>query len=292
MKEYVFSEKNSTKDMISHRFVDENNPTYTINKLARYNHYVLGLNKKQNYDAINKYMSTNCKAYTEIGYYKAINSCIKDVTKGTWKDIDHVAITKQELDKIRSLNDDRKEKIAFVLLADVKYESACRGVEGNISYLNTSDLYRFSRVTMPIKDRNMFLSFLYDEGLVEENFNPKSSGKKLLYVSYDGDEELVLTENNYKELAFTYMNWKYGGYKECRGCGRLFRPKKNMQYCKKCSESNNAPRDNFIECADCGKLVEIKPRDGQTCRCKDCQVKVDAYNKSMRNQRYYESHKN
>ena len=227
--------------------------------------------KKQNYDAIDEYMSTNCKVYTEIGYYKSINGCIKDVAKGVWKDISRVVITKQELEKIKSLNDDRKEKIAFVLLADVKYDNACRGNNSNISYLNISDLYRFSRVTMPIKDRNIFLSFLYEDGLVEENFNPKSVGKKLLYVFDDSDEELVLTESNYKELAFTYMNWKYGGYKECKSCGRLFKPKKNMQYCKKCSESNNAQRDNFIECIDCGKVVEVSKFDSKTCRCQECQ---------------------
>ena len=84
----------------------------------------------------------------------------------------------------------------------------------------------------------------------------------------------MLSENNYKELAFTYMNWKYGGYKECCGCGRLFKPKGNAQYCKSCTKENNTPRDRFIKCIDCGEIVEISEFDSKTCRCLDCQDKA------------------
>ena len=65
-----------------------------------------------------------------------------------------------------------------------------------------------------------------------------ATGKRLLYVSEDdSDVGIILTENNYKELAFTYLNWKNGGgYKECKKCGRLFKIKKgNQLYCKKCT---------------------------------------------------------
>lgn len=291
MKDYVFNERKSVEEMINSGFVDQNNPTYTIYKLARYNHYVLGMNKQQNYDSINDYMKKNCDTYTEIGYYRDISGCIKNVNKVQWKEIQEVVITADELKRISSLCDDRKEKIAFVLLADAKYDGACKGTECDVSFLNNSDLYRFSRVTMPVKDRNMFLGFLYDENLVEENLNPMFTGKKLLYLDYDGEPELVLTGNNYKELAFTYMNWKYGGYKECKQCGRLFKVKKNTQYCKNCIKENNIPRDQFIKCIDCGEIVEIKERDGQTCRCKECQKEADKKATNERVKRFRERQK-
>lgn len=292
MKDYVFNEKKDIEDMIKANFVDENNPTNTIKMIARYNHYVCNLDKDQSYNAINDYMRKNCSSYSEVGYYMAIQGCVKDATKRVWRDISQVTITKKELDVIKALNDDRQEKLAFVLLADAKYENACKDRNVNYSNISIPELYRQARVTMPVKDRNMFLSFLYDNQLVQRNLNPDSSGFKLLYVYDDDETALLLSENNYKELAFTYMNWKYGGYKECRGCGRLFKPKGNTQYCKNCAKENSTPRDRFIKCVDCGEIVEIKPRDGQTCRCRECQAKVDVDNKSMRNQRYYNSHKN
>ena len=286
MKDYVFNEKKDIEDMINDNFVDENNPTNTIKMIARYNHYVCQLDKDQSYNVINDYMRKNCSSYSEVGYYAAIQGCVKDATKRVWRDISQVIVTKKELDVIKSLNDDRQEKLAFVLLTDAKYENACKDRNLNYSNISIPELYRQARVTMPVKDRNMFLSFLYDNQLVQRNLNPDSSGFKLLYI-YDEDETaLLLSENNYKELAFTYMNWKYGGYKECRGCGRLFKPKGNAQYCKSCIKENNTPRDRFIKCIDCGEIVEIKERDGQTYRCDNCQKNYRRKYKTIKQQEY------
>lgn len=286
MKDYIFNEKQDIENMINANFVDENNPTNTIKMIARYNHYVHKLDKDQSYNIINAYMRTNCSSYSEVGYYAAIQGCIKDATKRVWRDISQVIITKKELDTIKALNDDRQEKLAFVLLADAKYENACKNRNVNYSNISIPELYKLARVTMPVKDRDMFLGFLYDNQLVQRNINPDSSGFKLLYVYDDDEPTLLLLENNYKELAFTYMNWKYGGYKECRGCGRLFKPKGNAQYCKSCIKQNNTPRDRFIKCIDCGEIVEIKTRDGQTCRCDNCQKIYRRTYKTKKQQEY------
>lgn len=274
--------------MINANFVDENNPTNTIKMIARYNHYVCQLDKDQSYNVINDYMRKNCSSYSEVGYYTAIQGCVKDATKRLWRDISQVIITKKELDVIKALNDDRQEKLAFVLLADAKYENACKDRNVNYSNISIPELYRQARVTMPVKDRNMFLSFLYDNQLVQRNLNPDSSGFKLLYVYDDDETALQLSENNYKELAFTYMNWKYGGYKECCSCGRLFKPKGNAQYCKSCTKENNTPRDRFIKCVDCGEIVEIGKFDNETCRCVDCKSQHDKIIKSQQNKRAYQ----
>ena len=274
--------------MINANFVDENNPTNTIKMIARYNHYVCQLDKDQSYNVINDYMRKNCRSYSEVGYYTAIQGCVKDATKRVWRDISQVIITKKELDVIKALNDDRQEKLAFVLLADAKYENACKDRNVNYSNISIPELYRQARVTMPVKDRNMFLSFLYDNQLVQRNLNPDSSGFKLLYI-YDEDETAIfLSENNYKELAFTYMNWKYGGYKECCGCGILFKPKGNTQYCKSCAKEKSTPRDRFIKCIDCGEIVEIGKFDNETCRCVDCKSQHDKIIKSQQNKRAYQ----
>ena len=274
MKEYIFNEKRTIESIISNKAVDEVNITKTIKKLARYNYYVSGLSQDASYDMIVSYMKENSPDFTEVGYYKVIMGCIKDASKGTWKNIDKIVITKEELEAIQSLNDIRKEKLAFVLLADAKYDNACKNNQLNLSYLSLSDLYRLARVTMPVKERSMFLHFLYADGLVEINLNPLSTNKKLTYVSENDDNVgLVLTENNYKELAFTYMNWKNGGYKECKSCGRLFKTKKegNQIYCKKCSPKHQVVKVKTIVCVDCGEEIIVDGRANRKIRCDCCQ---------------------
>jgi hypothetical protein len=271
MKEYIFDEEKTIFDIINNNLVDDININKTIRKLARYNHYILNLDADKNYNAIVEYMNKNCHDFSEVGSYSDIKGCIRDVQKSVWKKISNVVITKSELDVIQSLDDIRKEKLAFVLLADAKYDNACKEKQLNLSYLSNSDLYRFSRVTMPIKERNIFLNFLYEKNLVEININPTTSHKKLLYVNDDDDAALVLNENNYKELAFTYANWKSGGYKECKSCGRLFKARTNGQYCKKCAPKYHHIESKTITCVDCGKVFTVDGVVKNKIRCDDCQ---------------------
>ena len=282
MKEYVFNEKASIEEMMKIGFVDEVNINRTIKKLARYNYYVAGLNEEDNYNAIVEYMNKNCFDFSEVGSYSDIKGCIKDASKSAWKDIRQVIITKSELEFIQSLDDIRQEKLAFVLLADAKYDNAYKHKQINLSYLSNSDLYRLARVTMPIKDRSMFLHFLYDKHLVEININPTTTHKRLLYLSEHDDEVgIVLTENNYKELAFTYVNWKSGGYKECKSCGRLFKAKTNGKYCKKCSPKYRPIETKTIVCIDCGKEIVVDGNSNRKIRCDDCQhIKQLEYQRS------------
>ena len=150
-------------------------------------------------------------------------------------------------------------------------------------------------MTMPINERSLFLHFLYKNNLVEINLNPTTSHKKLLYIDDDSsDIGLVLNENNYKELAFTYLNWKNGGgYKECKSCGRLFKTKKqgNQIYCKKCAPKNLLMEIKTIICQDCGREVTIDAKDNETCRCELCRNTHVKMLRKEQNKRYYLSKK-
>lgn len=296
MKEYIFNEKAHIEAIINNGNVDDSNINKTIKKLARYNYYTKGLNANENYDDIVAYMNNNCSYFSEIGSYSDINGCIRDASKSAWRDVDKVVITKKELDIISSLNDIRKEKIAFILLADAKYDNAYKQKDINLSYLSNSDLYRMSRVTMPVNDRSMFLHFLYENNLVEININPTTKHKKLLYVDSSNDNVvLTLTENNYKELAFTYMNWKNGGgYKECKSCCRLFRTKEegNQLYCKKCKPKHLLMEVKTIVCKECGQEVTVNAKDNETFLCEPCNIEYQKKRNADKNKAYRERKKN
>ena len=119
---------------------------------------------------------------------------------------------------------------------------------------------------------------------------------KLNYVSYDEEDPIVLelTENNYKELAFTYLNWKNGGYKECKNCGRLFKTKKegNQLYCKKCAPKYKKIEYKVIKCIDCGTEVWINSKDTETCRCEDCNFTYQRERNAKKNRAYRDRNKN
>lgn len=247
MKNFNFNEKQDIESMISQGYVDESDYKVTIGKLALYNFKVLNLKREDNYDAIKEYMELNARDFFEAEYQKIIYREISNAKKRVLRDISCVNITKGELDKIGSLGDIRKEKIAFVLVATAKYYDAIKGVDIHYTNLTNSELCKMARITMRTVDRNNFITFIYDDGVIERHVRPDSSGKKVLFISDDENDEVImkLTEIDFQELAYQYLNWKNdGGFDRCIKCGRLVKHKPNIKYCEECSKI--ADKEKYI----------------------------------------------
>ena len=241
MKNFNFNEKQDIESMISQGYVDESDYKITIGKLALYNLKVLNLKREDNYDAIKEYMELNARDFFEAEHQKIIYREIANAKKRILRDISCVNITKSELDKISSLNDIRKEKIAFVLVATAKYYDAIKGVDIHYTNLTNSELCKMARITMRTVDRNSFITFIYDNGVVERHIRPDSTGKKVLFISDNENDEVILSlsEIDFQELAYVYLNWKNGcGFTRCKVCGRIMKSNKNNTklYCEACSK--------------------------------------------------------
>lgn len=242
MREYIFNEQQSAEIIIRNGDVDIINPTNTIRKLARYNFYVFGYGPTKNYNAIVEYMSNNYKDFSEFAYQKDILGCIRDVEKTPWKNIDAIYITKSEIDTILTLDDVRKQKIAFVLLCTAKYRDAYNENNNHKTDISVTDLYKMARVVLPQKDRTVFLHFLIQEELVEKHTFAGVKNKRVLFVSDDVDDEVVLClrEIDFLELAYVYMDYisNHLGYSRCEKCGRMIKHSKTKprKYCEGCAQ--------------------------------------------------------
>ena len=241
MKEYIFNEKEYIEKIINSNQVDLSNPTRTIRYLARYNFYVNRYKKSRNYSEIVAYMTKNFKDFSEITYQKSIDGCIKDVDKTPFKNIDVIRITKSELDKIISLDDIKKQKLAFILLCTAKYRDAYNPDNCHKTDISTTDLYKMARVVLPCSERNIYLHFLITNGLIEAHNNSKTKNKKLLFVSENDNDETILElkEIDFKELAYVYMSWKNNGegFTKCQKCKKTIKQSKTRprKYCEECA---------------------------------------------------------
>ena len=72
MINFKFDDRKDIETKINSCYVNTDNPEETVRDLARYNHHILGMNKEDNYDAILKYMMTNCAEFYEEKYFKII----------------------------------------------------------------------------------------------------------------------------------------------------------------------------------------------------------------------------
>ncbi len=295
---FLFNEQSAIENMINMHIVDNDNIFITIKDLARYNHFINQMDKDDNYKNILKYLQKYGQNINEENVYQIIDEYIQRAKKYPFKQVDEICITKNELSFIKSLNDIKKEKIAFVLLASAKYYDATRNTECYTTYMKSSDICKLARVTIPAVDRNIFMQFAYDCGVLSRHSRAASTEKRVLFVSQDDNDKVVLRlkENDFKDLAYTYLAYiTPHKYRRCVSCNRWIRKdSKDRRICKDCADKGIEEKNTIkeVQCIDCGKPVYISILNTKTCRCEECQSKVDKELKSVRNAKYYSSHKN
>lgn len=291
MINFKFDDRRDIEEKIRNNYANNDNPEETIRDLARYNHHVLGMKKEDNYDAILTYMTNNCTEFYEEQYFKIIYRNISSAKKYKFRNVAPVKITKSEMDKILSLNDIRKEKIAFVLLAVAKYYNNVSSDNNNRMYISMTDLFKLSRVAIPCKERAVYLRFAYQEGILVEHTFVGTNLKVVGFVDDESETVLELCEDDYKELAYAYLNYKNGGYKRCKCCGKLFKMHKSAPgrlYCKECGQKKDIGRFKSLKCIDCGTEFVVDLRNMTKCRCDVCQHEVDKEKTRQRVQKYRE----
>lgn len=284
MINFKFDDKTDIERKLLDSYVNKENPEETIRDLARYNHHILGMKKEDNYDTILAYMTKNCPDFYEETYFKIIYRNISSAKKYKFRSVASVKITQSEMDKIIGLNDIRKEKIAFVLLAVAKYYNNVSPENNNRMYMSMSDLFKLARVAIPSKERAKYLSFAYEDGILVEHMFVGTNLKIVGFVDDASDVAVELGEDDYKELAYAYLNYKKGGYKHCKKCGKLFKMHKSAParlYCKECGQKEEVSEFNVIKCVDCGVDVVVSALNTKTCRCEECQDRAnkERYNK-------------
>ena len=189
-------------------------------------------------------------------------------------------ITKSKKEKPKNINDIKQEKIAFVLLASAKYYDIVRGTQKNTAYMRNSDICKLARITIPVKDRDIFMQFAYDKGVLLRHSRAASIEKTVGFISQDENDKVVLKlkESDFKDLAYVYMAWKNGGkgFTKCQKCGITIKQSKTKprKYCDKCAEYEPVGRKTVI-CVDCGKELVVDAMASKTCRCPECQKAMD-----------------
>ena len=234
------------RDLISYAesgVIEEEHIGRTIYRRARYNYFIKNLTDRKNYNEIIKFITeNNTVGLTDFDIYEFVNKAIKSAKKVGLKQVDHIYITKSELDFISKLDDIKLEKIAFVLLALAKYHNEVSEDCDNRVYVKLSEVKKMARINMNRIDFEYFYANLYDKGVLQHNTSPTSTIQIVNFVSHDQNDEVAfeLKEVDYLELAYVYLSWKNDnkGYTRCTRCDRLMRQSKTRprKYCEECAK--------------------------------------------------------
>lgn len=251
-KGVCFDEKRDLISYVESGVIEEEHIGRTIYRRARYNYFIKNLTDKKNYNEIIKFITeNNTVGLTDFDIYEFVHKAIKSAKKVGLKQVDHIYITKSELNFIFSLDDIKLEKIAFVLLALAKYHNEVSDDCDDRVYLKLSEIKNMARINMNRIDFEYFYANLYDKGVLQYNTSPTSTMQTVNFVSHNQNDEIAfeLREVDYIELAYVYLSWKNNGkgYTRCTRCDRLMRQSKTRprKYCEECAKE--AERENTRE---------------------------------------------
>lgn len=162
-----------------------------------------------------------------------------------YTDDKQIIIYQEEINNIKALNDINLEKVAFVLLVYCKWLN-------NLKWFNISksDIFNYAKLKNLNSDKQQTvlvklveLRYLQSEVIKTDKRyrkdirDGKSQMWSLTYLLNSGDIAFVV--DDYFNFVFRYLDYVYGGYFECRECGKIYKKSSNSQEM----------------CADCRKEV-------------------------------------
>lgn len=279
MIKFKFHEERDIVHAVESNLMDFSNPRKVIWTLALYYVTIHHEDDKTAFESIKKYIEKYNSSFYYEQYISDMNKCIKKAKKYDLKNIDKIIITKSEMNTIQSFKDIKKEKIVFVLIALAKYFNALYDQDSDCLFAKTSDIFKYARVVIPASERDYYLHFAYESGVLLPNFSIGSNMQLVGVVSHKEDDEVALTLNeyDYQELAYTYLNFKNGGYKRCKTCGSWFKMKASEPatlYCHLHKPQRSDPNEYKKKtCVDCRQEFYTSIKDSRSCRCELCQKK-------------------
>lgn len=287
----ILNEEKYAKDLLTGARQDVKSIVKKIELITRYNYHVLQKTDVDNYKSCVLWLEKHHNIFCEQNYSNVISDHIKKAKKRPFYNVPNIQITKTELNIIESQKDIKHEKVLFSLLCMAKLQKFANGYDNGLVAYNIPELFKSSRVVVPVSTREDILNDFFMCGLIGV---PRKVDTQCLFVNFidDGDDvAFELSEKDCEDLAYAYLYYtKKGKIIRCTKCGRLIKKSKKYDYiCEDCQRAAGQMRVRW--CVDCGLEFQVNNMDNRTCRCEVCQTQRDKISKSERNKKYYELNK-
>ena len=202
------------------------------------------------------------KNYNKNYWSKYIDSTIKSLKKKENKmiDVDKVNIYKEELETIKSLNDIRLEKLAFILLVYCKINKQVNPLINNKINIALTNIL-FESLIKRDDNSKILLNKLYKKEFIHQGNSCDGTAIQILYIRNEGEIEFTIDDlRDYQPITW-YLEYRQGiKYKKCEKCGKRFEVKSNKNTSQK--------------------------------KCFTCQKKYEKEIKREINKKYYDKNKN
>lgn len=252
----VINEKKKAEEIIKTGEIYKN-LWHTKALLIKYFHKARGLDEEGVKDELVKFLekkithNTDGREYNLIKDMDNIDRAISIYTKSHHElaEDECIVISKQELEKIKELNNEPQEKLAFVLLVICKIKNLKTNEFTEWINDKTKEFWKHTKNRRDFEYQERMIHKLYDTKLIDlpPLSAPNNTSIKLLYVDKNVKKEDIGMEiSDFREVVLNYLKWRGEKVINCDVCHKLILEINNkIKYCKECAkktESTNATK--------------------------------------------------
>ena len=151
--------------------------------------------------------------------------------------IEHISITKAELDKIGGLKNKQTRRLAFALLCLAKYWDIVNKVTSHWVNTQDSDIMQMANVKRSLREQSGMFHELEKFGYIKFSKKIDNTNVQVCFIS-DGDVGLQITD--FRNLGYQYERYCGESFGVCQNCGLVFKLRKTgsgayPKYCDECS---------------------------------------------------------
>lgn len=151
--------------------------------------------------------------------------------------IDKVAITKAEVEFIKSYEDKKVQNVLFIMLVYAKITNQLNNNDSNWLNQSLTNIMKEAKVTDKTRKADIFHS-LYKEGAISTGKRIDRVSIKVNYAYEDSEEEIVITD--FDGCIHYWLMYKGEKWKRCEECDKwikIYGTKDNSKkYCKNCAK--------------------------------------------------------
>lgn len=215
------------------------NPTATLGMIAR-------MYRSEGYDkrAIRRALEEHLlRADPDIilpFWSKSLERVVNDSDKRKPVEIDRIAITENELARIKMINGIQAQRVAFTLLCLAKYWDVRFDTNTHVVHTPHADVFALANIATSLERRCKIIRDLKESGLLSYR---KYFTDLRVTVNYIEEGHIAMYITDLRNLGYQYMALSGGNYMECESCGKTIpRKTNNQKFCKECAEREHLLR--------------------------------------------------
>ena len=272
-RQIILNEKKYAEKCINEKYISDK-PFYDLSILARYYYHHLGFRKKKIEQLLTQYLESLYPPYSanKIQWQETIEKIAKSANKYKLQEFDGIWVTKKELQTIGELKNVVLEKLAFVVLCLAKVNiERFPNMDGWVND-DAKEIFSLARVSDSASQRYLRLGKLKEIGLIRPSRKTADLSFQVLFIDRDGKGVLYVSETDFSELGYKYLQYLGENIIKCAECGILVRGNKNgtKRYCQNCA-AYTPIESKVVSCVDCGKEFKVDSMNNRSCRCDECQ---------------------